>query len=140
MTKLDIFIDILTEFYSIDLLQYQDIPSTPIKVSNFYCGYFTVWDVYYIQKPFNNGFTLYYGGYDDKECHLSNNNGEIILSIFVDRKSYVPTKDSVLFTLEYGRINLDNIELEYLESILSDTKLFKIEFLKFIEEQKQKML
>lgn len=83
---------------------------------------------------------LYYGGNNDKECHLSNNNGENILRVFVDRKSYIPTKDSMLFTLEYGRINLDHIELEYLKSILSDTKLFKIEFLKFIEEQKQKML
>lgn len=140
MKKLDLLIDILNEFYSIDFSQCTDIEETSIRVYDFYCGYNKDWDVYYVQKPFNTGFTLFYGGYDDKEFQISDQYGEIIFSMFINRSKYVPTKDQLLFTLEYGRANLDNIELEFLESILKDIKIFKIDFLKFIGEHKQKML
>lgn len=117
MSKLSLFIEIANIFLTLNQSKFKEYDSTiEINKQEFQFRYSRILDVYFIHKI--GGFTIVY----DNKIIISNDLGEILVDIKINRHDYKITDDESQFILENGRVDLSDIDESYLEQILNNIR------------------
>lgn len=117
MSKLSLFIEIANIFLTLNQSKFEEYDNTiEINKQKFQFRHSRILDVYFIHKI--GGFTIVY----DNKIIISNDLGEILVDVKINRNEYKITNDESQFILENGRVDLSNIDESYLEQILNNIK------------------